>query len=192
MLAALEAQQPVCRLVHSDVVQEEYRRHIEEVTEETLRLLYKSRDQYRRALKIIGHYRGEVELPSADDEWIETSVRRARAVTDAFVALAAVEPASNDDRLQAVQRVETATAPSRRGKYSTADCIITEVALRLARAPAAGIAKTVFFSSNTKEYCDPTGRRLKDSLQTEFAACGLEYVRSWGEAVYSVLGSEGQ
>jgi hypothetical protein len=42
----------------------------------------------------------------------------------------------------------------------------------------------------TTEYCDPTGRKLKESLQTEFEASGFEYVRNWGEAVYSALGSE--
>jgi PIN domain len=185
LLAALQSAKPPCRLVCSDVVQTEYRRNIDAVTDETRRLLYKNRDQYRQGLKIVGYFSGANELPSVDDAWIEASVLRARGVADRFAQIAAVEPATADDMNKAVRRVMTGTAPSRQGKDSTADCIITEVALRLANAGASGVTRTVFFSSNTAEYCET--QKLKSSLQAEFDAIGIEYVRNWGEATASVF-----
>jgi hypothetical protein len=187
LLAALKAPQAPARIVCTDVVQNEYQRHVVPVTEETKRFLTQARNKYRQALSVIGGLSAGSIPTSVDDAWVDAGVQHARRLADDFFSLATVDPITQDDQHRAFQRVITATPPSRRGKDSTADCAITEAALRLARAPMAGVTKTVLFSSNSQEYCD--GRKLKTVLQAEFNACGLQYVRTWGEACRAILGS---
>jgi len=188
LLAALQTQQPPAQIACTDVVRDEFQRHVALVTEETKRLLTQARDKYRQALNVISGLSAGSIPQSVDDAWVDAGVQHARQLADSFASLATIEPIDDDDKHRALQRVMTATPPSRRGKDSTADCLITESALRLARAaPTNGITNTVFFSSNTQEYCE--GRALKPALQTEFSACGLQYVRTWGEACRAILGA---
>jgi hypothetical protein len=46
--------------------------------------------------------------------------------------------------------------------------------------PNAHGRRIALFSSNTTDFCD--ARSLKSTLQVEFDAVGLQYVRNWGEA----------
>lgn len=156
------------------------------ITEETRRLLTQIRDRYRRGLEVISGFSAEPIPVSVSDAWTMAAVQHARQLADQFVDVAAIEVVGHDDRQRAMQRVFTATPPSRRGKDSLADCVITEVALRLADARLTADARTVFFSSNTQEYCE--GGKLKAMLQTEFDVRGLEYVRTWGQARRAILG----
>lgn len=174
------------RILVSDLVRDEYQRNITDVTADAQKLLRKTLNQYSHALKVVGHLSGiPAVLPNAGEDWVNDSVDRARQIAEAFIGGGMIEATTDVDKSKGLHRVMTGTAPSRRGKDSTADCIITEFALRLARSPAAGVASTVFLSSNTQEYCE--AGKLKPELQTEFHASGLVYVRNWGEAAAAVL-----
>ena len=71
---------------------------------------------------------------SVSDAWTMAAVQHARQLADQFVDVADIEVVGHDDRQRAMQLVFTVTQPSRRGKDSLGDCVITEVALRLADA----------------------------------------------------------
>jgi hypothetical protein len=187
LLAAAQLQNPPARIIWTDVTLGEYQNHVGEVTAESLRLFKQIRDRYQHGLTVHGALIAGQAQQAVDDTWVETAINQTRALADAVAGIAVVEAAIQVDRDRAMGRVFKAIAPSRKGKDSLADCVITEVALRHAGTAAArGVTKSVFFSSNTAEYCE--GGQLKASLQAEFDACGLIYVRTWGEAHHSVLG----
>jgi hypothetical protein len=187
LLARLKELQSTVRLVYPDIVQDEYRRNVEDVHAETDKLIRRMRDGYAHALAVITRITDQPAQTIVDFEWLKAGVVGARQLADDFLAIGTLEPTVEDDHLGAYRRVMTATPPSRRGKESTADCTITEFAVRLSRRGREhGVAKTILFSSNTQEYCD--GGRLKADLQTEFDSCGLQYARTWGEACHSALG----
>jgi hypothetical protein len=186
LLEALRSPSPPARVICVDLVEEEYRRNVDEVTAETLRLLRQVRDKYQQAVSIVSAL-GAAPCPEwTDDKWILEAVQVARRSADHLLQIATKESVTAEDKQRALRRVLSATPPSRRGKDSTADCIILEATLRLARSNSVG--RTVphfFFSSNTQEYCED--KKLKASLESEFADCGIDFVRNWGEASWQIF-----
>jgi hypothetical protein len=69
LLAALKAPQAPARIVCTDVVQNEYQRHVVPVTEETKRFLTQARNKYRQALSVIGGLSAGSIPTSVDDAW---------------------------------------------------------------------------------------------------------------------------
>jgi PIN domain len=184
LLSMLQSATPPAVIYCTDITREEYNRHVGDVTADTERALSTVRDNYRDALKRTGGLTGRQVPPFVDDAWIAEVVQQARRIADDFFSIAVTEITTVDDRNAAFSRVLTATAPSKRGKDSLMDCSITEVALRIARA-GQGQHSAIFFSSNVNDYC--AGGSLHPLLESEFAACQLEYVRNWGEACNAVL-----
>lgn len=190
LLAAIQNPNPPARILWTDITLAEFQNNLDEVAEDTRKSFRQLRDRYQKAHDVMGGFTAEEIKKAVDDAWIDSAVQQARDLAVTYAGLAAIEVATQDDLNKATGRVFKAVAPSRKGKDSLADCVITEVALRqAATAESRGVTKTVFFSSNTHEYCE--GRQLKATLQTEFDACGLLYVRNWGEIHHVVFGDGG-
>jgi hypothetical protein len=182
ILAAAQQANPPVRMIVSDVVRTEFQRNLPAVLETTTAMLKKHCEQYRHALSIVAGYSDVPAAPSADELWIAENVRHGERLALAFLACAATEIATNDDQLLANRRVWTRVAPAETGNNNLADCVITEIALRIAKTQsgAANSPRIVLFSSNTADFCE--AKRLKPALQTQFDACALQYAKNWGEA----------
>jgi hypothetical protein len=163
-------------------VRTEFQRNASTVLDDTAGRLDKRCEEYRHALAIIAAYSDVPAIPSVDKSWVEKNVKHGHRLALEFLAAAATEPASDDDQVRASTRVWTRVAPAEAGNNNLADCVITEIALRVARSQSQipNAAKVVLFSSNTADFCDV--RHLKPALQAEFDAVELQYVKNWGEA----------
>jgi hypothetical protein len=183
LVAGVEAQIIDVRLIVPDIVRDEFQRNEAEVVDATKKALRKARDAYRHAVSVASTLRCDPLPAIVDDSWLDDGIDQAQRLANRLLAASTIEVATPDDRSRANHRVLSAIAPSRRGKDSLADCIITELTLRLGRLAVAGNsgATTLLLSSNTAEYCSP-GSMLRAELQPEFSAAGVDYVRNWGEA----------
>lgn len=61
------------------------------------------------------------------------------------------------------------------------DCVVIETYLEAIRDLREGglTAPVVFVSSNTKDYAEAPGSRLRAELATEFAPLSIEYASTW-------------
>lgn len=133
-------------------------------------------------------HRGEPADHWDIDDWIEKLIGHDKSVADRFIQSSPPVNATEDDERLAAQRTRQARAPANKSKGSLADAIVTELALRIARAAGLdddGKLLAVLLSSNTKDFCD--GKRLKSELQTEFDAAGLGFASTWTVARYACL-----
>jgi hypothetical protein len=193
LLAAARQAQPIVHLIVSDVVRIEYARNLPIVWEDALAQFRKRGRDYRHALDVVSGYTDTPATHCVDDQWIDANLKHGQQLAGDFMTTAATEVATDDDHVRATRRVYSRTAPAAVGNNNLADCVITEIALRIAAARhtgAPGAPKVAFLSSNTAEFCDVT--HLKPSLQIEFDAVELKYARNWGEAWAATLRSAGQ
>ncbi len=182
ILAAARQANPQVRLIISDVVEAEFARNLQNVLEDTKTRFVKCCEEYRHALAIVAAFSDVPAMPSTDAEWVAENIRHGERMAAEVVDAAAQEVATDEDQLLATQRVWRRIAPAETGNNNLADCVITQVALRLARArgAVADRPKLVLFSSNTEDFC--IARSLKPSLQVEFDVVGLQFVKNWAEA----------
>lgn len=100
-------------------------------------------------------------------------------------------PADSTDaiHLAAYHRQASGRGPARKGKDCIKDCNIAEVLLEVSRClKPRHSAKIVFLTSNKSDFCDPLDdRRPHPDLQADFAAFGIDLVRTWQWAA-TVLG----
>jgi hypothetical protein len=182
VLAAARQTNPQVELVVSDLVRTEFQRNLPHVLEDATAQLGKRCDEYRHAVAIVAAYSDTPAMPSVDAQWVEQNIKHGHRLAEDLLAAAVIVPAADDDQIRANRRVWTRTAPAETGNNNLADCVITEIALRIARMHAPNVSGTriAFFSSNATDFCE--ARSLKSTLQVEFDAVGLQYVRNWGEA----------
>jgi hypothetical protein len=182
ILAAAKQTNPQISLVVSNVVQTEFQHNLPHVLEDATVQLKKRCDDYRHALAIVAGYADTQAMLSVDVQWVEDNIKHGQRLAEDLLAASAVTSASDEDQIRASGRVWTRAAPAETGNNNLADCVITEVALRIARTHNGTVntPSIVLFSSNTTDFCD--ARYLKPTLQAEFDVVGLQYVRNWGEA----------
>lgn len=126
----------------------------------------------------MAHLHGHRSLTNAAlDRWLDASQKPAQPV---------------EVPGRAIDRVNRAGAPARKGKQSIKDCVITETYLDLAgRLRAAGFqGRIVFASSNTGDFCDPPSNKLKADIAAEFAELQIDFAPNFGTASH-LLGLTG-
>ena len=86
---------------------------------------------------------------------------------------------------RAYQRAVQERTPARKGQ-SVKDCAILETYyyyLRNLRAYGLN-TPAVFVSSNTRDYAEPRGGKIRDDIESEFKSLGLEYAPNMAAAKY--------
>lgn len=168
------------RIFIPSLVREEFELNFPKVQGDAVQELSRTLSNLAHARKTLDILSAREPSPSTQDaaQWITDCVRFVRDLIDA----AQERPTSDENVRRAGMRSLKAVAPAKRGKSSFPDCVITELALRLARENAQNSSRSsvLFISSNDTDYCD--GRRLIGSLQSEFDAAGLNFCRNWAES----------
>lgn len=123
-----------------------------------------------------------------DTSHLPGHVARARAIVDKLIAEGI--PALGDQQITslAFQRESVGRAPGGPGKQAMKDCVVVETYLEAAQSlRAATFAEPiVFVSSNTKDYCQASTRKLALDLRTDFGAVVMEYAPNWAAARHSL------
>jgi hypothetical protein len=109
---------------------------------------------------------------------------QARNVLDRWLAASRTAVQVADVAGRAITRMNQCRTPARKGNASAKDCVVIETYLDLAvylRAEG-HTAPIVFASSNTKDYCDIPGARLKADLEAEFTRLKMAFAPNFGAA----------
>ena len=169
--------------VITEQVKHEFLENIDAVEKETLAELRKAEKTFKGILARMAALSPVHSIPSGIDLLSLGFPERGRQLAERIVKKSIVLKNSNDDKVNAVDRVRRAKPPARRGKESVKDCLITESYLRLARSlQSVGFFRNVVFAtSNTKDY-QQGQRNLHPALRMEFSAVGLEYSPCWSAA----------
>ena len=134
----------------ADLVRTEFRDNVQRVQDEASRGIREIEKQIVKLNELVALHgsQGMVDLR----HWAG-HVERCRDVAERWLTASAVVQDSEQNRLDAINRLTEARAPARRGKDSAKDCIILETYLGLVREIRAGgvAAPAVFVSSNTKD-----------------------------------------
>lgn len=180
LLSKMETGSELMGLV-AEQVHFEFNEHAPRVQSEAEQALERLQVQLKRIDNIAAVFGATAK---ADLLHLNPHVTRARAVVDRIITAATAAPAAPDIASRALTRLNQARTPARKGKDSMKDCVVVETYLdAVAKLRAGGLeAKVVFTSSNTKDYAGETGVRLRPDLASEFAALGIEYASSHGEA----------
>jgi hypothetical protein len=185
LLAAVESKTILVGLIATQV-QLELVEHVDHVQEEAKDAMARLGDRVKR-IDAIASALGAVG--STDLSHLDDHVVRARAAVDRWVLAALNVPQSNDTAGRALSRLNQAQAPAHKGKDSMKDCVVIETYLEAIRdLREDGLtAPVVFVSSNTKDYAEAPGSRLRAELATEFAPLNIEYASTWDLAKH-ILG----
>lgn len=180
LLQLARATPPTLTLLTCDVIIEEFHRNVVQVRNEADSSAGKLYEAYEHFLKVHEVFAGAAEHTAPTRSWFIAQNALGSTLASDLISASTSHLATDDDHTRATRRVRSATPPSKRGKDSTADCIVTEFVLRLAATLPAPAKSVVFLSSNTADYCDGSG--LIPQIQTEFDAAGVRFARNWGEA----------
>lgn len=171
----LEAAQAGRAALHiSDVVPEEFKRHVEDVVGEVQRHVRRLRDESAMVHDCADHLSlGEIDWSVDPEALAGVLSAHAREVLD----IAAVLETSTQDRLDAMDRQVNSLRPGRRGKDCIGDCMITTSMLR---SVAAHRARSIFLSSNVRDYSeDEKTARLHGDLKQTFHDLNITFVTTW-------------
>ena len=107
---------------------------------------------------------------------------RCRQVADRWLNVGQDAEESDAVSRRAMTRVLERRPPSRRGQDSTKDCLILETYLEHARSAAqTGLRRTVFVSSNTRDYA-ASATRLPNELASDFANVLMDFAPNMAAA----------
>lgn len=180
LLSAAEAGTALVTLA-ADQVQLEFSSNVDVVEAEATRSLARLREQLGRIDGVAAVYgaRGTTNLAHLDDH-----VPRSRRVAERWMAAAVGVERSPEVASRAFARLNAARAPARKGKDSMKDCVVVETYIEAAAAlRAAGLSSPIVFaSSNTADFTDGPGSRLRAELVHDFAAARIEYAPNLGAA----------
>jgi hypothetical protein len=176
---------PACLIVVSSYVPGEWNTNVEEVTEEVAKHFGKMKEHashFHDACEVLGIAVGFGRADYAQPKLHERLRDLSKQLLDAAICL----NRDAESRERAFHRVESKTAPSRKGG-GLVDCAIIEECLTVCRGSrVAGFTrKCVFCTSNTADYCE-VGGRLHPALDLEFIACGLTFAKNLSGAVNQV------
>lgn len=182
LVIAAEAGNLLCFMAEQVAI--EFAEHDQPVQEEAIRNLKKVREQIERIDKLAAVYgaSGVADLSHLDDH-----VMLARHIVGRWlVQLQTIKPSSQAPA-KAFARVNAGSAPARRGKDSSKDCLVYETVLEKALAlRSTGVtAPMVFLSSNTNEYFTE-GSILKAEIAAEFGPLNLAYAPNMSAAKYAL------
>lgn len=109
---------------------------------------------------------------------------RAKAILDDWLTNSLTAKPDDDAVNRAFRRVNLDRTPARKGNQSIKDCVVIETYLGLVgHLRNAGLtAPVVFGSSNTRDYCEGSGGRLKPDLTAEFSALQIDFAPNFGAA----------
>ena len=165
----------------ADLVRTEFRDNVQHVQDEAIRAIQEIEKQITKLNELVALHgsRGVVDLRN----WAG-HVERCRDVAERWLTASTVVQDSEQNRLDAINRLTEARAPARRGKDSVKDCIILETYLGLVRRIRAGgvAAPAVFVSSNTKDYAERGTTAIRNDVESEFRSLELEYAPNMGAA----------
>jgi hypothetical protein len=185
LLKLISASPPACMVVVSSIVPHEWNANAQTVTDEIVRHLKKLEEHsshFHDACQALG-----IALPSGRISYSQTGLAErlhdlSRQILDRALAL---DP-DDASRLRAVTRVVYKAPPAQKSS-EVKDCALLEEYLAVCRRlQAAGCAgKRVFCTSNTADYCLPTGKP-HPTLEAELAACGLIFTANLPWALHEL------
>jgi hypothetical protein len=180
LLGIAEAGKQLVALI-ADQVTFEFAENLKPVEDEARAALLKLKDRLVRIDAVAAVY-GTTGLTNVSH--LDDHVARARTTVDRWMTAANLVRKGPDVPGLALDRLNRARTPARRGKDSMKDCVVIETYLESARElRAAGLSQPiVFVSSNTKDYCTETGSALRTDLASEFAALNIEYAPNFAAA----------
>jgi hypothetical protein len=179
-LAEMQAQSG-CRIVVSSMIQNEWRVHEQIVVKELDRHL-ELRDQDARAFhEACEHLNVSLSFGKASYQAAGLGAKLRDLSADLLKNAMHLLP-SDETKAKATNRTLACIRPARKG-IGLQDCIIIEEYLEVcSQLQATGFAKArVFCSSNTEDY--QYGRKLHESLATEFGTVGLVFTNALHWAV---------
>ncbi|RTF40774.1 PIN domain-containing protein [Serratia marcescens] len=117
---------------------------------------------------------------------LDTHVVRAKSILKRWKDVSYLIPQVESIPQRAFLRVMSARTPSRKGKESMKDCVVTESYLDIAaKLRILGLTSPIVFtSSNTKDYYSPNATQLSDDINDDFKEFNIDYAPNFGAAKY--------
>jgi hypothetical protein len=155
------------------------------IEQEAAKALSKAADRFRR---MDANFRAFGGAGSTDMAHLHGHGAQTSRVLDPWLKASETVAQSADVPLRALDRVNLARTPARKGTQSMKDCVVVETYIDFARrARARGYARPIIFaSSNTNDYCDLVGNHLKSDLAAEFQALQIDFASNFGLASYQL------
>ena len=182
LLQAFEGRRDLVALA-APQVRREFDENFQDVQDEAERALGRLKTDLVRIDAVNAVYGG---VGQASLGHLNDHVHRARAVVDRWIKASTTIIQHTDVANRALQRLNQARTPARKGKDSMKDCVVIETYLDAARALRTGgfASPIVFLSSNVKDYCGETGTSLRADLGAEFGALMMSYAPNAEAAVH--------
>jgi hypothetical protein len=171
-------------------VQFEFDENVQGVQDDLASSVRKLKNMLARIDGVVGAFGGVGRM---DTSHLDGHLVRARALVDRWMAAATPIAQSPEIAGRALQRVNAAKTPARKGKESTKDCVVIETYLDFVAAlrGAGHTGKVVFVSSNKTDYAGDVGAALKPDLAADFAALDMVYQPNLSAALHALdLGDE--
>lgn len=177
LVDAMETGHLICLL--AEQVNVEFSEHDQRIQDEATGRLQKLCDQIQRVNSLAELYgvSGSIDLTHLEDH-----VARARALVErCHVKTIEIRPTTTAVANVFV-RVNKGSAPARKGKDSSKDCLIYETYLEAATAlRSQGLSSPlVFLSSNTADYQD--GKELRAEIAADFLPLNMHFASNIGHA----------
>ncbi|MGP2733763.1 PIN domain-containing protein [Serratia bockelmannii] len=170
-------------LLMAEQVMHELNDNESSVEDEAKRSLVKFKSQAIRVNDVASLFGSQNNL---DVGHLDAHVARAKSILKRWKDVSYFIPQAKGITERAYLRVTSARTPSRKGKESMKDCVVTETYLDVAdKLRSLGLTSPiVFISSNTKDYYSSNTQRLSDDISDDFKKININYAPNFGAAKY--------
>ncbi|MCS0539446.1 PIN domain-containing protein [Aeromonas veronii] len=164
-----------CSMITCDVVQDEFYRNIEVVTENLRKEISKSHATINNILGFINEVHSST-LSIPKEELLHPRVTGLiKKTVFGFIGIGGIVPHSDEHLTKAMLRIMKSEAPSRRGKAEPGDCLIIATFLNLSNElRIRGFKKDIFFITYNKDDFGRAGA-LKPPLDEEFNSIQAQF-----------------